>query len=147
MGAEYHGMNWEDVPDRDGRPYFAVANELPRHPKYVSLTPTAKNAIIELLSYCNTYLTDGEIPEAVLKKFGKKVVSQLIEVGWIETTKKPRVFMFHDYLKHQKSREQIEELRDGRKLGGRITAHKRWHVGKRQPDSECKHCIEEGLVG
>jgi hypothetical protein len=148
VDAEYHGMNWDDIPERDKRPYMAIANEIVQHPKYVVLTPTGKNAIIELLAYCNTYLTDGAIPEPFLKKIGKKIVNQLLQVGWIETTSDPKIFQFHDYLKHQKSREEIIGARSKKEEAGIAGAHERWHVRRNLVDPACALCSGErsGIV-
>ena len=68
-------------------------------------------------SYCNQFLTDGFISFAALEtvanmafqKLPKKAVMALVEKKlWLEVS---GGYQVHDFLKHNKSKAQVEEIR------------------------------------
>jgi hypothetical protein len=125
----------------DPRPFIAVTNELFRHPKFTGL-PNEKTRLylIELWAHCNEFKTDGVVPKHVLNAKGPAVGKALIAAGWVDATDDKDVYVMHDYLDHQKSREQLDELRDKRKRSAGEGLHIRWHVNRGVSDPECVHC-------
>jgi hypothetical protein len=131
----------EELEELDRRPYIAITNELFEHPKFLALTPEGRLHLMRLWAYCNHYLTDGRVPAEILKKEGKRIADRLLKLGWLEPTEDPDIFMCHDYLKHQKSRAQILELRAIKSTKGNKGAHQRWHVKRQITDPACSWCI------
>ena len=105
MGAR---PNWE---------YIRVDVLLPNHPKLDGLNYPAKWTLLELWCHCGQYLTDGFVRDAVWRKFGTANARRLL----VEHGLAIRVeggYQMHDYLLHQRSRAQVEELRDKRAKAG-----------------------------
>jgi hypothetical protein len=48
----------------------------------------------------------------------------------------------HDYLRHQRSAEEIDEQRELKQVAGRIGNHKRWHVAQGIVDATCELCVD-----
>jgi hypothetical protein len=134
---------WDE--NMDTRPYIAIAYDVWDHPKILSLgdPDTALTTWFRLMTYCNQYKTDGKIPEKVVKKFKKRLVEKLLKSGLLERTNDPEIFVIHDYLKHQKSRAQLEALSAAKAGAGSKGAHKRWHVDREIRDETCMHCMAE----
>jgi len=80
-----------------------------------------------------------------LEEKGKAVATQLRDVGWVDDTNEKDAFYMHDYLDHQKSRDQLEELREQKRtagsVGGKKSSHTRNHVKKDVVDPDCEYCI------
>lgn len=150
MDAELFVVTWEpeDREGMDPRPYITIANDVWDHPKIVALNDpdTAKEVWFRMMTYSNQYRTDGKIHKNVAKKFKKRLVEKLLKVGLLEHTKDPDIYLLHDYLKHQKSKEQLDRLSAAKSGNGTKGAHKRWHVARNMPDQDCKLCIEEAMV-
>lgn len=126
---------------KDRRPYITVTNELFRHPKWTGL-PNDKTRLylIELWGHCNEFRTDGLVVKHVLNARGAAVGKALISMGWVETTNDPNTFRMHDYLAHQPSKAEIEDRIEDKKSGGKLGAHRRWHVEREQPSEDCHYC-------
>lgn len=127
----------------DRRPYVTVTCEFFDHPKTLNLSEPAQLHIIRLWAYCGRYKTDGHIPDAMLKTRGPKVAKELVNGGWVE----PHTdggWVCHDYLRHQPSREQIEDRQaakaEGRARGGTVGMHRRWHVDRGVFEETCDLC-------
>lgn len=131
----------------DKRPYIAVTNELFRHPKFVRLTDKAKVHLLELWGYCNEYKTNGIVHESILNGKGAAVSKVLRDIGWVDQTTEPDMFYMHDYLDHQKSKEQIETAKTAKatsgSTGGKKSSHVRNHVKKNEHDPQCEWCVED----
>lgn len=128
---------------KDTRPYITVANELFRHPKWTGL-PNDKTRLhlLELWSHCNEFRTDGIVMKHALNAQGPSTAKALINVGWVEPTPDPDIFMMHDYLKHQPSKTEIEDRIEDKKSAGRLGAHRQWHVKRDKQDPKCEYCRE-----
>lgn len=124
----------------DTRPYIVVTNELFRHPKFRALSRSARLRIIELWAHCNEYMTDGEIDAGTWAEIPAKERKELETAGWVERDTAGR--RCHDYLKHQKSRQQILELKADRAEAGAFGAHSRHHLKRGRFDPSCKWCTE-----
>lgn len=127
---------------QDTRPYITVTNELFGHPKFKRLTPAARLYLLELWAHCNMYMTDGVLEAVTLFERGKKIGNELINGGWVEAHEDGS-YSCHDYLEHQKSREQILKHREDKKGSGEYGSHVRWHVKRGVHDLNCEHCQKQ----
>lgn len=111
---------------RDNRTYIRVHDGIVDHPKIVSLSVPARWAIVALWCYSSRHLTDGVVPDAVVKSHGRKVAAELVAAGLIESCE--RGWLCHDYLEHQQSASERLSLREKRAeagaRGGRAKASK-----------------------
>jgi hypothetical protein len=101
--------NWE---------YIRVDVLLPDNHKLDGLHPAAKWTLIELWCHCGQHLTDGYVRDAVWRKIGTaNARRQLIEHNLAERV--DGGYQMHDYLQHQRSRAEVEELKKKRAEAGR----------------------------
>lgn len=112
---------------KDTRTYITLHDGMPENGKIRPLSDKAFRTIINLWCWCSRERNDGNFTEAAFKTFGTpKARAELIEAGLIERTENG--FYAHDYLEHQRSRAQIEELSRVRseagKKGGRPAKQK-----------------------
>lgn len=125
----------------DHREYVRIAVDLPLNPKLASLGDDAALSgwlAVVAFCYCGQNLTDGEfIPGVVYRMAGlaPELGRGLIEVGmWHEPghdcpdcpQPQPKRLLIHDYLKHQRSREEVQTLREKKSAAGTKGAAKRW---------------------
>lgn len=126
---------------KDKRPFICLTDEYPDHPKIIDLSDAAFRAHVELLCWSNRKRQDGKIPAGMVRRYGADVIAELEDAGLIDATEDGRVL--HDYLEHNPSRAEIEErMADKKKraaVGGKKSAHTRWHSGGRF-DPECEFC-------
>lgn len=131
--------------EKDRRQWIAVTVDFFEHPKTLALSDAAQLHILRLWAYSAQYRTDGLIPEAMLKARGPKVARELRAAGYIEEREDGSLWC-HDYLRHQSSREEIEEstraARQGQSLGGMKGMHTRHHVRKGVFNPDCPLCAE-----
>lgn len=127
----------------DRRPYITVALDFFDHPRTLSVSEAAQMHVLRLWGYCSRYLTDGRVPAAMLRSRGEEVAAELLEAGWVED-RGDDGYWCHDYLRHQPSREQVNERVKAKAArqaaGGRLGAHKTWHVNKGRHDPSCEYC-------
>jgi general stress protein YciG len=91
---------------------------MPDHPKIDALSDKAFRLLIEWWCWCSRHLTDGFIPERTWTKRGTTAArKQLVDAGLIEIT--PTGVKMHDYLEHQRSADEVAELRQRRSEAGR----------------------------
>lgn len=92
-------------------PWVKLDDGMVEHLKVASLSDGAFRAHVEALSFCARNLTDGLVPEAVVKKQGwSKRSRELVAAGLWEVT--PGGHAIHDYLEYNPSREQVEAERE-----------------------------------
>lgn len=124
----------------DGRTYIRVHDGMPDHPKIDALSDKAFRLLIETWCWCSRHLTDGQVPRATWNRRGTpKVRRELVEAGLVEDHGSDGVVM-HDYLEHQRSRAQVEDINDARREASIKGNHRRWHVGKGRTDPNCPLC-------
>lgn len=97
----------------DSRTYFKLDDHLPENPKIIAAGEDAELLYIHGLAYCSRQLTNGVIPKAIVPRLvakGAEKRSQALVANelWID---RGDSFEVHDYLLHQRSREQIENER------------------------------------
>lgn len=110
----------------DGRTYITVHDGMPEHPKVDALSDKAFRVLVGLWCWCSRNLTDGVVKAPTwAKRAPGKVGQELIAAGLVDVLDSGDVYM-HDYLEHQRSRAQVEELkakrRDAGSKGGRAKA-------------------------
>ncbi|ASX98721.1 hypothetical protein SEA_COLUCCI_51 [Arthrobacter phage Colucci] len=126
---------------KDTRAYITVTNELFDHPKFKRIkNPWARLHLIELWTYCNRYKTDGVIDEDALMEKGDDVGEELLKRGWVHGPNADGDYQMHDYLKHQKSKAEIEGLTRHRTTAAQYGNHTRWHEAKDVFEASCGFC-------
>lgn len=121
----------------DDRTYIRLHDGMPDHPKVESLSDRAFRLLVETWCWCSRHLTDGRVPAAIWAKRGTpKARRELLAAGLVQDCGDH--FVMHDYLEHQRSAEQVRELKAVRASVGTLGSHKRWH--KTRTDPKCPHC-------
>jgi hypothetical protein len=104
--------NWE---------YIRIDVDLPDHEKLDGLSDKAFRTLIELWCWCGRHLTDGFVRDAKWKTFGTKAAREQV----VEHRLADRVdggYLMHDYLGHQRSREDVQRAKAQRAQAGRNSA-------------------------
>lgn len=110
---------------RDPRPFITVHDGMPEHPKIEALSDGAFRLLVTTWCWCNRTRTDGRVKAASWAKRGTaRARRELIEAGLAEETDDG--VQMHDYLEHQRSAAEIDELSQKRaeagKRGGNASA-------------------------
>jgi hypothetical protein len=94
--------------------WIKIDDTLPNNPKILPLSDGAFRLYIEALCYCNQYLTDGFLADAVLLRLDvNNRRSELVEAClWIECVDGMQI---NDYTEHQTARSEIEKKREQNK--------------------------------
>jgi hypothetical protein len=128
---------------KDTRPFVALTDEFPEHPKVIGLSDAAFRAQVELICWSNRNRRDGQIPPGLARKYDSDVIDELLTEGLIESDGKG--YSIHDYLEHNPSKVEIEERiaekRERGSKGGKSSAHKRWHLDRGVIDPDCDLCV------
>jgi hypothetical protein len=90
--------------------WIKIDDTLPNNPKILPLSDGAFRLYIEALCYCNQYLTDGFLADAVLFRLDiNNNRKELVEAClWIECQNGMQI---NDYTEHQTSKAGVEEKR------------------------------------
>ena len=129
----------------DYRPFVRLDHGMPENPKVVGLSDTAFRLYVEAICWCSRQETDGEIPEAMMRRLGSvKACNELVRAGLVERS--DVAFHIHDYLDFQRSAAEIQAFRDAKGVAGAKGNHQRWHVARRKRDKDCEYCLKE-VVG
>lgn len=96
-----------------------------RHPKILSAGRDARDLYIAGLCYCGENLTDGHIPDTVIRVIGfdadigdpKSAADTLVGVGLWE--RNGTGYVVHDYLEWQRGKEATKEISEKRAEAGR----------------------------
>lgn len=141
------------LPDKDDRPGFLVAHEMPDHPKIAPLSDAAFRLLVKAWAYCSRVQTNGRIPDAVWRTLGTpKARRELASPPVIVPDRSPLIVQrdgyveCHDYLAHQRSSSEIKAVRESRTQSGEKGAHMRWHVARRVMVKDCSYCAAEGVA-
>lgn len=104
----------------DPRTYITVHDGMPDHPKIMPLSDGAFRLLVTGWCWCSRYLTDGVMPMEVWSRFGnRRHRDELVRVAHVHIAEDGKSVEFHDYLDHQRSRQQVEDLRRKRSEAGR----------------------------
>lgn len=103
---------------RDTRPFITVHDGMPDHPKIEGLSDAAFRLLVTTWCWCNRNRTDGMVKEASWSKRGTpKARRELIAAGLAAEVEDG--VQMHDYLEHQRSAAEIDELAEKRREAGR----------------------------
>jgi hypothetical protein len=99
--------------------WVRLDDNFPEHPKIARAGGDAAWLHVCALAYCSRNLTDGLVPNAVLKKLSDRrnpirLAAQLVDAGLWE--REEAGWRVHDYLKFQPSRADVETERAQRSL-------------------------------
>jgi hypothetical protein len=109
--------------------------------KVVGLSDKAFRCFIGALCYCSRQETNGRIVSAAARLLGPpKSIKELVDAGLFE--REGQDYYVHDYLKHQRSSDEIAAFRASRSADGKLGAHLRWHVPRRQRSKDCEYCLQ-----
>jgi hypothetical protein len=102
----------------DERTYIKVHDGMPDHPKVEPLSDAAFRLLVTTWCWSSRHLQDGRLKEASwLKRGNPKTRAELMSAGLVEEIG-PGLFQVHDYLEHQRSAAEVQELRDKRREAG-----------------------------
>lgn len=101
----------------ENRLFFKLHSGFSEHPKTVGLSDKAFRHLIELWLYCHRNMTDGNVPKGQISRaLTTKTRRELIEAEFL--IEGPESFEMHDYLRHQMSANDVENLKNKRKMAG-----------------------------
>lgn len=122
--------NWE---------YIRVDVLLRHHPKLDGLSSASKWTLIELWSHCGQMLTDGFVRDAAWKTIGSASTRrQLVDAGLAEPV--PGGYRMHDYLEHQRSRAEVEDM-----IARKSAAGKRSAAARAQARALAEQGVQHGV--
>lgn len=112
-------MTWVNLDD-----------QMPEHPKIISLSDGAFRLHVSAIAYANRFLTDGivhaETVNRLMPRYRKAYLDELLaRMLWLEVIP-AKTYEIHDYLDWNKSRADVEKRRQVRADAGRKGAHGRW---------------------
>lgn len=101
----------------DPRLFFKLHNGFPEHPKTIELSDKAFRQLIEAWCYCSRNLNDGKLTKPLFARlFSRKTQKELLSIGFVVATENG--YEMHDYLEHQQSAKDVEDLRNKRAAAG-----------------------------
>lgn len=109
--------------------YTGLDNNYGEAPKNWALSDKAFRLQTCAIIYANTNRTDGAILKSkvptLIPRFRQAAVDELVKAGhWVDTGD---TYTIHDFLDHNASRAEIEDLSAHRATAGRKGAQRRWH--------------------
>lgn len=91
-------------------PRFLLDDAFAFHPKVVHAGNAAVGAWVRMGTYCAANLTDGFVPDRIARLIASEdEIRSLIDAGSLLT--RSGGYCIHDYLKHQYSKQEVEEER------------------------------------
>lgn len=140
----------DQLPEYDNRPGFFVTHEMPDNIKIAGLSDAAFRTLVRAWSYCSRLRTDGAIPKAVWNQLGTpKARKELLAPPAMAPDKEPLFIqtpggvVAHDYLRHNRSAQEMRVASSAKGQAGALGAHTRWHVLRRRFDASCEFCQAE----
>jgi len=119
--------------------------------KLADVSRSARLLYVDALCKAKRMLNDGVLTVAQVDKLmypapagaAKKAAAELVSTGAWTWDEGRKVYVIAAWLKRNKSRAQIEQDRAAAEEAALLGNHKRWHVGRKEPDPKCRHCIAE----
>lgn len=103
----------------DDRTYIKLHDGMPGHPKIRGLSDRAFRTLVRAWCYCSEYLTDGHVVPGAARDLGAPRAWQELVVVDLAEPMDDGGYWMHDYLEHQRSAQQIAELKERRRQAGR----------------------------
>jgi hypothetical protein len=125
---------------RDDRTFIFVHDGMPEHWKVEDLSDSAFRLMVTLWCWCSRQRTDGRVPPRKWLRSGSDSdKSELVDNGLFELTPDGGAVV-HDYLEHQRSRDDIRK----RSQAAQKANHIRHHVRTGNWNPNCDLCIFPG---
>lgn len=122
----------------DDRTYIRLHDGMPEHWKVEDLSDSAFRRLITLWCWCSRQRTDGRLPERKWLRSGSDSDrTELLDAGLVEPARDGNGVVMHDYLKHQRSRDDQRR----RSEAARKANHVRHHVKAGKFDPTCELCV------
>jgi len=132
-------------PPFDTRPTVRLDHSMPENPKIVGLSDESFRLFIEAICWCSRQETDGKIPEAAMRRLGRRrAITELVKAELLIDMLGS--YSIHDYLVHQRSCSEIAAFRASKAESGQRGAHMRWHVPTRKRSKDCPFCNGEATL-
>lgn len=126
----------------DDRTYIKVHDGIEDHPKILPLSDGAFRLLVTTWCWSSKHLTDGHVPAAIWGRRGTpKYRRELVTAGLAEETEGG--VLMHDYLDHQRSAAQVEEIKQARAVAGAKANHIRHHESKGVRSDSCPYCATD----
>jgi len=123
---------------RDDRTWIFVHDGMPEHWKVEDLSDSAFRLMITLWCWCSRQRTDGRVPERKWLRSGSDSDrAELIAAGLYDPSPVDNGVVVHDYLEHQRSRDDIKR----RSLASQKANHVRHHVQTGNWNPACDLCL------
>jgi hypothetical protein len=109
-------------------------DNLPLNPKVRRVSVAARWSYVASICYAGNSRTDGYVPCGALSLVDgtQRIASELVSAGLWETA--PDGWRIHDYLKHNRSKEKVEQVSTARSEAGRASAAKRHQPVEQVPN-------------
>lgn len=130
--------------EKDTRTYITLDVLMPENVKFIELSTEACWLFIEALCYCGRNLTDGLVTNGWLKRYARnpEVAGELVHVGLLHLHDKG--YLVHDYLKHQRSAEEVTEARVRRSEAGRKAGLASGQARRTKAERTVRESLNEG---
>lgn len=105
--------------------WVKLDDNLPLNPKVRRVSVAARWSYVASICYAGNSRTDGYVPCGALALVDgtPRIAEELVAAGLWETA--PDGWRIHDYLKHNRSKEKVEQVSTVRSEAGRVSAAKR----------------------
>lgn len=103
--------------------WVRLDDDFPHHPKALAAGAEGIALFVAGLCYCSKHETDGRIPKNAIPllinglRRPKAVAEKLVTVGFWDD--EPGCFVIKNYLEYQRSKAEIESLREAKRAAGR----------------------------
>jgi hypothetical protein len=125
--------------------WIKIDDSLAFHPKISRLNDAQFRFYITALCYAGRHLTDGLVFIEALPRTHPSVIRKLVEVGLFEKTAKG--LEIHDFLDFQRSRADVEALREKKReagaKGGKRSAETRKQTAEHGAQADTQHAGSE----
>ncbi len=102
----------------DERTYIRLHDGMPDHPKIDGLSDKAFRLLVETWCWCSRHLTDGRVPAVTWRKRGTPRARRELEAAGLAVRAPDGAILMHDYLQHQRSADEVAQLREKRRQAG-----------------------------
>ena len=105
--------------------WVKLDDNLPLNPKLRRVSPAARWSYVASICYAGNSRTDGYVPSGALSLVDgtPRIAAELVNANLWERVEDG--WRIHDYLKHNRSKEKVEEVSTVRSQAGRVSAAKR----------------------
>lgn len=103
----------------DIRRFIRVHDGIDEHPKVEALSDKAFRHLISLWCHCARNLTNGLVSEAAWTRITNARTARELVASRLARRRDDDTWEMHDYLEHQRSRQEVESLSEKRRLAGR----------------------------